>query len=63
MSNKDYEYHGMIASSWDLLRGDTANIPDRKFFRDVIKHSGEPVPSSVVGPDVYYLNTSQMVST
>lgn len=43
MSNKDYEYHGMIASSWDLLRGDTANIPDRKFFRDVIKRSGEPV--------------------
>lgn len=42
MSNVDYEYRGMIASSWDLLRGDTSNYPDRGFFRDVIKHNGEP---------------------
>jgi ubiquinone/menaquinone biosynthesis C-methylase UbiE len=42
MSNVDYEYRGMIASSWDLLRGDTSNYPDRGFFRDLIKRNGEP---------------------
>ncbi len=42
MSNVDYEYRGTIASSWDLLRGDTSSYPDRGFFRDVIKHSRSP---------------------
>lgn len=38
-----YEYRAMVASSWDLLRGDPADFPDRQFFRDVVQNSGEPV--------------------
>lgn len=43
MSTVDYEYRGMIASSWDLLRGDTSQFPDRRFYREVINDTGEPV--------------------
>jgi SAM-dependent methyltransferase len=38
-----YEYRGLIAQSWDLLRGDTSNWPDRPFYRDRILESGQPV--------------------
>jgi len=38
----DYEYRGMLASAWDLLRGDTSQWPDRAFYRDVIARYGEP---------------------
>lgn len=41
-ANQDYEYRGMIASSWDLLRGDTSDWPDRFFFRSIIADDGEP---------------------
>lgn len=41
-ANLDYEYQGMIASSWDLLRGDTSAWPDRAFFRSIIEHGGQP---------------------
>jgi ubiquinone/menaquinone biosynthesis C-methylase UbiE len=37
-----YEYRDMLASTWDLLRGDTSDWPDRRFFRDIIQQSGEP---------------------
>lgn len=37
-----YEYRGMLASAWDLLRGDTSSWPDRAFYRDVIRSSGQP---------------------
>lgn len=43
MNPDDYEYRGLIASSWDLLRGDTSNWSDRAFYRDVIRESGQPV--------------------
>ncbi|MBI4642065.1 MAG: class I SAM-dependent methyltransferase [Candidatus Tectomicrobia bacterium] len=42
MEQTDYEYRGLIVSSWDLLRGDTSNWPDRFFYKDVILHSGQP---------------------
>lgn len=42
MNNQDYEYHGMIASNWDLLRGDTSDWPDRIFFRNIIADDGQP---------------------
>jgi ubiquinone/menaquinone biosynthesis C-methylase UbiE len=42
MTDQDYEYRGMIASSWDLLRGDTAGWPDRPFFRAIIVDNGQP---------------------
>ena len=43
MEAEDYEYRGMLASSWDLLRGDTSGWPDRAFYRNVIGWSGAPV--------------------
>ncbi len=42
MDQQDYEYRGLIASSWDLLRGDTSDWPDRPFFREVILDRGQP---------------------
>src|SRR3972149_6614259 len=38
----EYEYRGLMASAWDLLRGDTANWPDRPFYREIIRANGEP---------------------
>lgn len=32
----------MLASAWDLLRGDTSQWPDRAFYREVIARYGEP---------------------
>lgn len=42
MGEPDYEYCGLIASTWDLLRGDTSGWPDRAFYRDAISRSGQP---------------------
>lgn len=46
MAEKDegprYEYGGMMAAAWDLLRGDTSSWPDRGFYRQIIARSGEP---------------------
>ncbi len=39
----DYEYRGLMAQAWDLLRGDTSDWPDRAFYLDLIRESGEPV--------------------
>jgi ubiquinone/menaquinone biosynthesis C-methylase UbiE len=38
-----YEYSGLMAEAWDLLRGDTSNWPDRAFFLDLIGERGQPV--------------------
>lgn len=38
----EYEYRGLKAASWDLLRGDTSRWPDRAFFREMILASGQP---------------------
>ncbi len=38
----DYEYYGLMAATWDLLRGDTSNWPDRAYFRDLIRMCGTP---------------------
>lgn len=43
MSLPDYEYSGLMAQAWDVLRGDTSNWPDRCFYRDLIQRSGQPV--------------------
>src|SRR6266516_2094923 len=42
MDLESYEYTGMIAAAWDLLRGDTSNWSDRFFYRDLILHYGQP---------------------
>src|SRR5437762_1096266 len=42
MPQPDYEYTGLIADNWDLLRGDTSNWEDRFFYKDLINKSGQP---------------------
>jgi SAM-dependent methyltransferase len=39
----DYEYKGLIAEAWDVLRGDTSKWPDRPFYLQCIRERGEPV--------------------
>jgi SAM-dependent methyltransferase len=38
----DYEYHGLMAEAWDLLRGDTSSWDDRPFYLELIRRFGEP---------------------
>ena len=38
----DYEYRGLVAQAWDLLRGDTSGWPDLPFYREIIKRQGGP---------------------
>jgi SAM-dependent methyltransferase len=40
--SSDYEYRGMMAAAWDLLRGDTSDWQDRPFFLAAIREFGEP---------------------
>ena len=42
MGSEDYEYRGLIAKAWDLLRGDTSGWDDRPFYLDIIRTSGQP---------------------
>jgi ubiquinone/menaquinone biosynthesis C-methylase UbiE len=42
MSDANYEYRGLKAQAWDLLRGDCSAWPDRSFYREAIERSGEP---------------------
>lgn len=43
MAQPDYEYFGMLARYWDLLRGDTSRWPDRAFYLDFVQEHGGPV--------------------
>ena len=43
MTERDYEYHGLMVRYWDLLRGDTSKWADRFMFLDIIKKYGQPV--------------------
>jgi len=40
---QDYEYRGLMAQAWDVLRGDTSQWADRFFFLDQIAEFGQPV--------------------
>jgi SAM-dependent methyltransferase len=42
MTQSDYEYSGLMAQFWDLLRGDTLRWADRFFYLDVIAQAGQP---------------------
>lgn len=42
MQGRLYEYRGLLASTWDLLRGDTSKWSDRPFYRRAIERYGEP---------------------
>jgi SAM-dependent methyltransferase len=39
----DYEYKGLMAEAWDVLRGDTSKWADRSFYLEIIRASGQPV--------------------
>lgn len=43
MNSTDYEYSGLMASTWDLWRGDTSNWDDRRLFFDLARDFGQPV--------------------
>jgi SAM-dependent methyltransferase len=38
----DYEYTGLMAQAWDLLRGDYSTWPDRPFYRAIIEQNDGP---------------------
>ena len=38
----DYEYRGLMAQAWDLLRGDYAAWTDRPFYRAIIERRDGP---------------------
>ena len=38
--DQEYEYGGMLAETWDLLRGDTSQWQDRFFYRKFINQQG-----------------------
>jgi SAM-dependent methyltransferase len=42
MNEADYEYRGLMAATWDVLRGDTSRWGDRAVFRDLILRHGQP---------------------
>jgi SAM-dependent methyltransferase len=39
----DYEYRGLMAEAWDVLRADAPRWPDVAFYRDAVRASGQPV--------------------
>jgi SAM-dependent methyltransferase len=43
MTDADYEYRGLKASTWDLHRGDTSTWTDRTFYFDIVQQFGAPV--------------------
>lgn len=43
MNLPEYEYKGLIAHAWDVLRGDTSTWPDRFFYLEIIRKYGQPV--------------------
>ena len=43
MTDQDYEYRGLLASTWDLFRGDTSNWEDKFFYEKIIQRYGQPV--------------------
>jgi ubiquinone/menaquinone biosynthesis C-methylase UbiE len=42
MTTPDYDYHGLIASTWDLWRDNTADWSDRHFYLGIIRKYGQP---------------------
>jgi ubiquinone/menaquinone biosynthesis C-methylase UbiE len=43
MKLPEFEYKGLMAEAWDVLRGDTFHWPDRHFYLAAIQKYGQPV--------------------
>ncbi|WP_240695860.1 class I SAM-dependent methyltransferase [Candidatus Chloroploca sp. Khr17] len=43
MKTPEYEYKGLMAEAWDVLRGETSHWADRHFYLDIIQKYGQPV--------------------
>jgi ubiquinone/menaquinone biosynthesis C-methylase UbiE len=43
MDLPEYEYQGLMAQAWDVLRGDTSRWADRPFYLEIIRRYGQPV--------------------
>lgn len=43
VDGKAYEYRGLMAQTWDALRGDPTGRGDQAFYLEIIAQSGEPV--------------------
>ena len=42
MVDRKYEYQGLLAETWDFVRGDTSDFPDTSFYQSLIEDSGQP---------------------
>src|SRR5688500_19766033 len=43
MKLPEYEYKGLMAEAWDVLREDTSNWADRHLYHATIEKYGQPV--------------------
>jgi ubiquinone/menaquinone biosynthesis C-methylase UbiE len=43
MPPSNYDYRGLVASTWDVWRDNTANWSDRNYYLQIIKEFGQPV--------------------
>ena len=42
MNSPDYDYHGLLASTWDVWRDNTENWSDSLLFLDIVRQYGQP---------------------
>ena len=43
MATSKYDYFGLLASTWDVWRDNTAGWSDRNLFLDIVRQYGQPV--------------------
>jgi SAM-dependent methyltransferase len=42
LSEQEHQYRGLLAETWDLLRGNTSCWPDAPFYRQIMREYGQP---------------------